>query len=272
VTETPAPSDWRAANRANWDERVPIHADGDFYDIPGFLAGRDTIRDFETAEVGDVDGRTLLHLQCHMGMDTLSWARRGATVTGLDFSEPAVLKARELAVGIGAGTARFVVSDLYDAVDALESQTFDIVYTGLGALCWLPDIRRWARTAAALVAPGGVLYLAEFHPFADILADDDGRTVEHDYFRREPTVWDEPGTYADRGALTAANVTVEWRHGIGDVVSAVTAAGLRLEFLHEYDFSLFPRFGVLEKDRGYRFPAGRPRIPLIYSLRAAKPE
>lgn len=272
MTTLPDPANWRATNRANWDERVPIHLASDFYDVPGFVAGDDALRDFELAEVGDVDGRTLLHLQCHIGLDTLSWARRGATVTGLDFSAPAVDVARGLAEQIGATTARFVAADVYDAVAALAGQTFDIVYTGLGALCWLPDIDRWARTAAALVAPGGFLYLAEFHPYADILADD-GRTLAADYFRNDPTVWDQPSTYADSSATLGANVTVEWRHGVGEVVSALLAAGLRLEFLHEHDFSLFAHFPALEREGGrYRFPAAQPRVPLMYSLRAAKAE
>lgn len=257
------PADWRAANRANWDERVPIHTAAEFYDVPGFVAGNEVLREFELTEVGDVDGKTLLHLQCHIGLDTLAWARRGATVTGLDFSAPAVAVAAGLAAQIGATSARFVTSDVYEAVGALDGQTFDIVYTGLGALNWLPEIDRWARTAAALVAPGGFLYLAEFHPFADVLAED-GRTVETDYFDREPSVWDRPGTYADWSAETTATVTVQWQHGLGEVVSALTAAGLRLEFLREHDFSLFARFPVLEQRDGFRFPEGQPRVPLLY--------
>ncbi|WP_031067953.1 class I SAM-dependent methyltransferase [Streptomyces sp. NRRL WC-3742] len=256
MVATSDPADWRTANRAIWDERVPIHTAGTFYDLPGFVAGGDTLRDFEPAEVGDVRGKTLLHLQCHIGLDTLSWARRGATVTGLDFSAPAVDVADGLATQIGATTARFVTADVYDAVRALDDQTFDIVYTGLGALCWLPDIARWARTAAALVAPGGFLYLAEFHPVTEVLAED-GRTVEGDYFHRDPIVVDEPGSYADRTAATTATLTYEWRHGIGDVVSALIAAGLRLEFLHEHDGGHF------------RLPAGV-GVPQLYTLRAAK--
>lgn len=271
MSENSVVEDWRAVNRANWDERVPIHTASRFYDVEGFVAGRDSLRDFETAEVGDVAGKSLVHLQCHFGLDTLSWARRGATVTGLDFSAPAVAAAGGIAARIGADTARFVTSDVYDAPTALGGRTFDIVYTGLGALCWLPDLERWARTAAALVAPGGFLYLAEFHPFADVLAED-GRTVELDYFRRDGTVWEEPGTYADMSAETSANVTVEWQHGIGEVVSALTATGLRLEFLHEHDHTLFARFPDLEEQSGvYRYPADRPRVPLMYSLRAGKP-
>ena len=189
-------------------------------------------------------------------MDTLSWARRGATVTGLDFSAPAVDVANDLAARLGTTTARFVAADVYDAAQALDGQTFDVVYTGFGALCWLPDITRWARTAAALLAPGGFLYLAEFHPFADVLAED-GRTVENDYFQRAPIVVDAPGSYADPSAPTTATLTVEWRHGIGDVVSALSAAGLHLEFLNEHDHGHF------------HFPAGL-RVPQVYSLRAAK--
>jgi SAM-dependent methyltransferase len=264
------PADWRAVNLANWDERVPIHLAGGHYDVAGFVAGQTRLREFEFGEVGDVSGRRLLHLQCHIGLDTLSWARRGATVTGLDFSASAVDAARSIADRIGADTARFVTSDVYDAVAALDGETFDVVYTGIGALCWLPDMESWARTAAALVAPGGFLYLAEFHPFADVLGED-GRSVEEDYFDRGPHAWDLPGTYADRDAPMKATMTVDWQHGIGEVVSALTAAGLRLEFLHEHDTTFFPRFAVLEEDRGnYRFPAGQPRVPLVYSLRAAK--
>jgi len=270
MTTSPHTPDWLSANRANWDERVPIHTAGPFYDLPAFVAGKDSLQDFEDAEVGDVDGRTLLHLQCHIGLDTLSWSRRGALVTGLDFSGAAVEVARDLAVRIGADTARFVTADVYDAVEALEGRSFDIVYTGFGALCWLPDLTRWARTAAALVADGGFLYLAEYHPVADLLAEDgtgmdgtgaDGAadtSAENDYFHRAPIVVDAPGTYADPTAPMTSTVTVEWRHGIGDVVSALAAAGLRLDFLHEHDHGHF------------RLPAGQ-RVPLVYSLRATKP-
>ncbi|MDQ3636616.1 MAG: class I SAM-dependent methyltransferase, partial [Actinomycetota bacterium] len=174
---------WRETNKASWDERVPIHVGGEFYGVEGFRAGEEHLRPFELEEMGDVSGKELLHLQCHFGKDTLSWARHGARVTGLDFSAPAVEAAGKLAAEIGI-EAEFVRSDVYEANEALGGRTFDVVYTGLGALNWLPDITRWAGVVAGLVRPGGFLYLAEFHPFANVFGDDD-LTVEHDYFHTE---------------------------------------------------------------------------------------
>ena len=263
---------WREANRASWDERVPIHVGGDFYGVEAFKAGEEHLRPFEIEEMGDVSGKDLLHLQCHFGKDTLGWARRGARVTGLDFSAPALEAARGLAAEMGLD-AEFVQSDVYEANEALDSRTFDVVYTGIGALIWLPDIRRWAEVVAGLVRPGGFLYLSELHPFTDIFGDDD-LAVEHDYFHRdEPDVWDEPGTYADFDAETTNNLTYEWSHTLADVVTALIEAGLALEFLHEHDYTLFPRWPFLEKSGfdTYRLPEGKPRIPLMYSLRAEKP-
>ncbi|MDP8901455.1 MAG: class I SAM-dependent methyltransferase [Actinomycetota bacterium] len=265
-------SRWQETNRASWDERVPIHVCGEFYDVAGFKAGKEHLRPFELEEMGDVSGKELLHLQCHFGKDTLGWARRGARVTGLDFSAPAIEAARGLAAEIGV-EAEFVRSDVYEAREALGGRTFDVVYTGLGALNWLPDIERWAGVAAGLVRPGGSLYLAEFHPFADIFGDDD-LTVEHDYFHtEEPQIWDEPGTYADLEAETEHNVTYEWNHTLSDVVTALIDAGLVLQFLHEHDHTLFPRWPILEKTDldTYRLPEGIPRVPLMYSLKAHKP-
>ena len=270
-----APADWRETNRANWDERVPLHTAGDFYDLDGFRTGKEALRPFEPAEVGDVTGRSLLHLQCHIGTDTLSWARHGATrVVGLDFSAPAVEVARSLAADLGLGPERasFVTSDVYDAANAVPEPSYDIVYTGTGALCWLPDLRRCAQTAASLVAPGGFLYLAEFHPLTDVLDDETGTRVVRDYFDRAAQIYDYPGTYAADGTDTVHNRTVEWQHPLGEVVSALAATGLRIEFLHEHDVSAFQRFETFERhdDGSYRFPADRPRIPLMYSLRARR--
>ncbi|GAA4941740.1 SAM-dependent methyltransferase [Nonomuraea thailandensis] len=258
--------DYLRINLANWNARVPVHLDSDFYDVAGFKAGGSALREFELAEVGDVAGRSLAHLQCHLGLDTLSWARLGAEVTGLDFSDAAIEQARSIAAECGV-PARFVTADVYDAPRAL-GETYDIVYTGIGALVWLPDLTRWAETVAALLKPGGFLYLAEFHPFTNVLDDDTGTRVTHDYFDRKPQIWDYPSSYTG-GQSLEHQTSVQFEHGLGDVVSAVAAAGLRLEFLHEHDHTLFRRFTDLVEAGGcYRRPEGVPRVPLMYSLRA----
>ncbi len=262
--------DWVAANRALWDERVGIHVAGDFYDVEGFLAGRSSLREFELAEVGDVGGLSLVHPQCHFGLDTLSWAREGARVTGLDFSPAAIAAAREIADRAGLA-AEFLEGNVYDAVEVLGARRFDIVYTGIGAILWLPDIERWARTMAALLAPGGRFYFAEFHPITEVFGEDD-LAITNSYFDRGPHVYDEPGTYADLSAPTTQNRSVQWQHGLGEVVSALAAVGLRLELLHEHDFTLTPRWPFLEPaaDRTFRMPADLPALPLMYSLRASR--
>jgi SAM-dependent methyltransferase len=206
-----------------------------------------------------------------MGQDTLSWARRGATVTGLDFSDAAIRTARALAEDIGmTDHARFIVSDVYEAPTALNGECFDIVYTGLGALVWLPDLLHWAHVVSSLLHDGGILYLAEFHPLTDMLGED-GRSMEQDYFHVQAETYDFPHTYTD-GPLLAKTLSVQWQHQLGDVVTALAQAGLRIEFLHEHATTLFQRYPMLERSGTgeYRFPPGQPRIPLMYSIRAAK--
>jgi SAM-dependent methyltransferase len=255
-------------NRNYWDERVPIHVASEFYDVEGFLAGKSSLRAFEIAELGSVEGLDLVHLQCHFGLDTLSWARLGARVTGLDFSAPAVAAARDIARRAGL-EAEFVEADVHDAVAVLDGHRFDIVYTGLGAITWLPDVGRWAAVVAGLLRPGGRLYLAEFHPFSWVFGDED-LSIAHPYFGDRQVTSDEPGTYADSAAQTEHNRSVAWDHGLGEVVSALIATGLRLEFLHEHDHTLFERWPFLERggDGSYRLPAGVPSLPLMYSLLA----
>jgi SAM-dependent methyltransferase len=269
--ETSAP-DWRGLNRANWDDRVPVHLASELYDLAGFRAGRDSLRPFELAEAGDVSGKRLVHLQCHIGLDVLSWARHGALASGLDFSAPAIGAARSLAAELDI-PASFVVSDVYNAVTALAGQWFDVVYTSIGSLVWLPDIPRWAQTAAALLAPGGFLYLVEGHPFAQILDDTDGAVVIYDYFDDGPQVTDYPWSYTDGSSPLEHPRNVQFQHTVGQIVTAIAGAGLRIEFLHEHDFDDFPRFESLQRqtDRTYRLPPGRPRIPMLLSLRASRP-
>jgi len=262
-------------NREYWDERVPIHVGSRFYDVDAFRRGADTLRPFEVEEVGEVAGKRLLHLQCHFGLDTLSWARRGASVVGLDFSAPAVEAANGLARESDLD-GRFVASDVYAAAEALDGERFEIVYTGLGALNWLPDVEAWARVVASLLVEGGFLYLAEFHPITWALGDEQ-MAFERDYFHSvEGERFEESGTYAELDAETDHNVTREWNHTLADVIGAVLAAGLRLESFDEHDFTLFPRWAHLQREGGleageiYRQPPGSPSLPLMYSLRARR--
>ena len=263
-----------ATNRANWDERVPAHLASDFYDVEGFKAGRSTLAQVDLDTLGDVSGKTLLHLQCHIGLDTLSWARRGAIVTGLDFSEPALAAARALAEEIGVA-ARFVCSDLYDASDSLNEQ-FDIVFTGIGALVWLPDIRRWADVVAACLASGGAFYIRESHPLQHALddeRDDDELRLVAPYFETpEPRRFDDPDSYTGTGATFEDTTTYQWNHGLGEVVTALIDAGLSIDFLHEHTFTEYRALpGMVRGADGlYRLPDRPERLPLMYSILAHK--
>jgi SAM-dependent methyltransferase len=269
--ESSGADSWRSDNRAHWDEATALHAGSDFYDLDGFRAGRDDLRPFEDGELGGVADLDLVHLQCHLGTDTLSLARRGARVVGLDFSAESVAAATALAADCGLA-AEFVCADVYDAPRALGGRTFDVVYTGVGALCWLPDLDRWAAVVAALLRPGGILYLVEVHPLTQAVWPD-GRTITEDMmgagFRREDAVGDD---YAVPGVPLAATVTWARNWSVAEVVTAVLGAGLRLELLGEQDVTDNP-LPWLERgaDRLCRFPAGFPRYPLTFSIRARAP-
>ncbi|MCH2162487.1 MAG: class I SAM-dependent methyltransferase, partial [Phycisphaerales bacterium] len=244
------------ANRRMWDERVPIHVKSAFYDVAGFLSGTTHLRAFELAELGEVKGRSFLHLQCHFGLDTLSWAREGAQVTGLDFSAQAIEAAGKIAREADL-EATFVESDVHDAVQALGRQ-FEIVYTGLGSICWLPDIRRWAEIAWQLVKPGGRFYMVEFHPFTDIFGDDDLDVSNHYFDRGVPFVDVDGGTYTDPDVEFEHNIDYTWTHPVSSVITALVEAGFRLELFREHEHTLFRRFKSLEHhptERTYRFPS-----------------
>lgn len=259
-------------NRRHWDEVTPLHAGSAMYDVERFKTGGLTLDELERGEVGEVTGKTLLHLQCHFGLDTLSWARLGARVTGMDYSPEAISAARKLATDC-ALDARFICCNLYDLPGQLTGE-FDVVFTSYGVLCWLPDLREWARIAATYVKPGGFFYIAEFHPFAYVFDDEADRLrYRYPYFEREALRFETDGTYADKEARLLNRVTEEWNYRLGEVVSALIDAGLRLEFLHEHAFSVYEQFLFLEKDgrERWRFPGGGEPIPLMFSLRAQKP-
>ena len=257
------------ANQSLWDEWARINAGSKFYDVESFKAGRSTLKKLELGEVGEVQGKRLLHLQCHFGMDTLSWARLGAQVTGIDFSPEAVRLAQSLSQEL-AIPARFLCTDLY-ALPGLLDEQFDVVFTSYGALTWLPDKRRWAQIAARYVRPGGIFYIAEFHPFAMVLADEEP-VLRYPYFDEGVVEWPVQGSYADPAAPTHSRVSYEWNYPLGEVVSCLIEAGLRIQFLHEWPFACYSMFPYMVKgeDGLYRLPPGVPSLPLQFSLRAIK--
>lgn len=260
-----------AVNRKMWDEAVPLHLASPFYDVPGFLRGASTLLPFEVAGMGPVRGRSLLHLQCHIGLDTLSWARRGARVTGVDYSAPAIAAARRLARATRL-PARFVRSDLYSVPRHL-SERFDVVYTGKGALCWLPDLPRWAGVIARMLRPGGRLYYAEDHPYAEMLeSEPTGFVVRAGYFRRRPLRYSVPETYATTAAHMRNATKYEWIHPVSEALRALRRAGLEVEEFTEYPFSLWPRYPRMRVDPEghWRLPRAAGSFPLMYSVRARR--
>jgi ubiquinone/menaquinone biosynthesis C-methylase UbiE len=271
------PADAIRDNNALWDAWTRIHEGSEFYDLAGFKQGGVRLRQYEIDEVGPVAGMDLLHLQCHFGIDTLSWARLGARVTGADFSEAAVTLARSVATEIGIDDARFVRSDLYDLPDVLDGD-FDVVYTSRGVLGWLPDIRRWAQVVAHFVRPGGRFYVTEIHPIAQALENEGVEpgeiVVRYPYWEHAaPLSFAVQGTYADRDAEVVGQTEHGWDHGLGEIVTALIEAGLRIESLREYPFVDWQLDFLVEADDGtWKLPPDiEGELPLFFSILATKP-
>ncbi|WP_319460730.1 class I SAM-dependent methyltransferase [Micromonospora sp. RTP1Z1] len=272
-------TDYVTINRANWDERAAAHAASPDYAVdrfltdPGYLS--EVVR-FDLDRLGDVTGLDVAHLQCHIGTDTVSLHRLGARTTGLDFSGASLAQARALAERTGAAVD-FVEADVHDAPTVLGRNRFDLVYTGIGALCWLPNVRRWAGVVADLLRPGGRLFLREGHPMLSTLDDprpDGTLAVEYPYFERpEPLVWDGPGTYVQTEATFQHTVTHSWNHGLGEVVTALLDAGLDLTMLVEHDSAPWDALpGAMVRDaHGEWRLADRPwRLAQTYTLQARR--
>jgi SAM-dependent methyltransferase len=272
-------SDYRSVNRALWDERAPAHAASrdygftDFADDPTYLS--EVVR-FDLPRLGDISGLRGAHLQCHIGTDTVSLSRLGARMTGLDFSAESVKQARLLAKAADADID-FVESDVYDAVTELGAGAFDLVFTGVGALCWLPSITRWAQVVADLLRPEGRLFLREGHPVMWALEDPrpDGLLVlDFPYFEvPDATVWSEGGTYVDTDVTFHNTVSHSWNHGIGEIVTALSAAGMELTMLVEHDtvpWDAFPGMMTHLDNGEWRLTERPNRLPLTYTLQARK--
>jgi len=265
-----------AANRANWDERVGIHAGtrSELYDIEAFLAGASTLQEIELAELGDVSGQRLLHLMCHFGLDTLSWARLGAEVTGADFSPQAITTARDLAQRAGL-KAEFVCADVYSLPEVLTGH-FDLVIASYGVLAWLSDLDRFMRVVSHFLRPGGQLLLIDVHPFADMFEYEPERGdlgIRYSYFHvDEPDRVECATSYVNQDQSISSTTTYQWWHDLASIVNSVVDNGMELASLREYAYLFYERFPHLQQinDNRWVLPANRPQIPLTFSLRARR--
>ncbi len=274
------PGDWRALNLANWESRVPVHLGRGGYDVasfddPGHLS---SVVRYDLPRLGDIAGLDVVHLQCHIGTDTVSLARLGPrSVTGLDFSPSAIAAATALATR-AATSVGFVESDVYDAPAVLGEGCCDLVYTGIGAVCWLPDIRRWAGVVADLLRPGGRLFMREGHPMLDTISDtrtDDLLVVRYPYFETAGTEFDDTSTYGGEGTVSAPR-GVSFNHGLGEVFTALTDAGLTVTALEEHREVPWNALGESmiessEFEGEYVLARNPERLPLTYTIQARKP-
>lgn len=249
-------------NRIGWDKRAKTHFESKFYDVEGFLADNTSLREIELAELKNVNGKRMLHLQCHFGLDTLSWARQGAICTGVDISPVAIQKARELAAQTRVN-AEFVCSDVY-GFNRGNSEPYDIVFTSYGTVCWLPDLDKWAEIVSSNLAVGGTFYLVEFHPIYDLLAG-------YSYFTPAVPDVEEEATYTENGADTVARLAT-WAHPLSSVVNALIGAGIQVERLNEFSFSPYNCFkGMVEREPGRFYLSHRGNdVPIVYSLTGRK--
>ncbi len=260
--------DYAQINKKWWDEVTPIHLNSELYDLAGFKKGKSSLTCIEKEELGNVRGKSLLHLMCHFGMDTLSWARKGAVVTGVDMSDKSIKTARKLGRDLHL-PATFICSDIYNLPEVLEKK-FDIIFTSYGVLCWLKNIKKWAKIINHFLKPGGIFYIAELHPFTNILSCD--FKIYYKYFKRGPYIDDSPGTYTDWNS-DVKGFTYEWSYTISDIINVLINEGLKIKYVHEFPFSMYDQFpGFMEKNgQGqYVLKDKHIEVPLLFSLMATK--
>ena len=256
------------ANKELWNQRTMVHKDSDFYDLKGFKEGKSVLTPIELGELGDVKGKSMLHLQCHFGMDSLDWARRGAKVTGVDLSDLAISEANKLNNELGLD-ATFICSNVYDLKEHLSGK-FDIVFTSYGVVGWLPDLDKWASIISHFLKPGGTFYMAEFHPVVWIF-DEEFTHVKYYYDNREVIVTEGLGTYTDRNADIKGK-EYSWNHSISEVLNALIKQGIRIEQFNEFNYSPYPCFNnVVQNEEGnYWIKGMEGKIPMVYSVKGLK--
>ncbi len=255
-------------NKKTWDKKVGIHATSDFYNLEAFKKGETSLKHYELDALGDVSGKSLLHLQCHFGQDTLSWSRMGAQCTGVDISEKAIELARDLNTELGLD-ATFVCCNVLDTSVHIKDQ-FDIVFTSYGVIGWLPDLKPWGNMIAERLKPGGTFYIVEFHPIVwmfDYL--DDKPIIKYGYHQKEVIYEEYKGTYADPESSMISK-EFGWNHGLAEVISSLSEAGLTIEYAREYDASPYEIFpGLIEKEKGM-FETKDTLYPLLFAIKAIK--
>ncbi|HUS78561.1 MAG TPA: methyltransferase domain-containing protein [Patescibacteria group bacterium] len=263
-------AEYYETNKARWNELVEIHAKSEEYDLEGFIAGRNSLHQAELDILGDVTGKSLFHLQCHFGLDTISWARLGARATGVDFSETAIELAREIAKKVGSD-AEFVCGNIYDLPQVHEGE-YDIVFTSIGVLCWLQEIDRWGSIIAHYLKPGGTFLLVESHPLMWVFDDESkGLRIRYSYWHREePLTWEQDGSYAAEDAKLENRRSYEWQHSASDVLNSLIKAGLRIKEVKEYPYLPWKYLESAEKgsDGYWRIPGDR--LPQMWSVEAVK--
>jgi len=254
------------ANKDLWNQRTVVHKDSLFYNLDGFKKGETVLTPIELNELGNVKSKKMLHLQCHFGMDSLNWARLGADVTGVDLSDKAIDEAKKLNDELGLN-AKFICSNVYDVKNHLEEK-FDIVFASYGVVGWLPDLNKWAEIIAHYLKPGGIFYMAEFHPVVWMF-DDDFTHIKYYYDNRELIITENEGTYTDRNADIKGK-EYSWNHSISEVLNALIQAGLTIDSLNEYMYSPYPCFrNTVESEKGKWYIKGMEgKIPMVYSVKA----
>lgn len=255
-------------NRQSWNKRTAIHKDSAFYDLESFKKGRTSLTPIELTELGDVSGKTLLHLQCHFGMDTMSWARAGAISTGVDLSDEAIKLAREINKELNLDTT-FVCCNVYDLKEHLDKK-FDIVFTSYGTIGWLPDLDAWAGIVSHFLKPGGIFYIADFHPVVWMM-DEHFNQVKYNYFNTETITEEVSGTYTDRTA-PIRSVEHGWNHPFSELINALFKNGLQVQQLNEFPYSPYNCFNNLEQgpDGMWRIKGMDEKMPMMYSIKAVK--
>lgn len=261
-------SDYLAVNKKWWNNVTPIHLHSELYNLSGFKKGKTTLQAIELDEVGNVKGKSLLHLMCHFGMDTLSWARAGAIATGVDMADESINLAKKLSKEIKVPTT-FKCCDIYKLPDVLDKK-FDIIFMSYGVLLWLSNIKKWANIINHFLKEGGMFYIVEVHPFTNILSCD--FNISYKYFEKGPHIDDSSGTYADWNADIKGS-TYLWNYTISDVINTLIKEGLKIEYVHEFPFTMYDQFpGFMEQnDKGqYVLKNKKIQIPLLFSVKATK--